>query len=178
MASALMGHNVDPTRALGGIAQSCWQCLRAHRGAAVAYAPLDHVSTLGHLRLGARRSGNLIIGLCARAARTSDGRSIIEWRKHVVRLKHEPGLLPLPAPPTCPRPTSARHRLLGRESIGSCRSHSTFGPGLKNVAATTTTRMTADHTASLEESNAARLPLGYRDSCSAYVPFFMFSCSH
>ena len=114
----------------------------------------------------------------ARAARTSDGRSIIEWRKHVVRLKHEPGLLPLPAPPTCPRPTSARHRLLGRESIGSCRSHSTFGPGLKNVAATTTTRMTADHTASLEESNAARLPLGYRDSCSAYVPFFMFSCSH
>jgi len=27
----------------------------------------------------------------------------------------------------------------------------------------------ADHTASLEESNAARLPLGYRDSCSAYV---------
>lgn len=26
-----------------------------------------------------------------------------------------------------------------------------------------------DHTASLEESNAARLPLGYRDSCSAYV---------
>ena len=66
MALALMGHNVDPTRALGGIAQSCWQCLRAHRGAAVAYAPLDHVSTLGHLRLGARRSGNLIIGLCAR----------------------------------------------------------------------------------------------------------------
>ena len=108
MALALMGHNVDPTRALGGIAQSCWQCLRAHRGAAVACAPLDQVSTIEHLRLGARRSGNLIIGLCARAARTSDGRSIIEWRKHVVRLKHEPGLLLTPAPPTCPRPTSAR----------------------------------------------------------------------
>ncbi|WFD23761.1 hypothetical protein MEQU1_002455 [Malassezia equina] len=26
-----------------------------------------------------------------------------------------------------------------------------------------------DHTASLEESNAARLPLGYRDSCSALL---------
>jgi len=27
--------------------------------------------------------------------------------------------------------------------------------------------MTEDHTASVEECNAARLPLGYRDSCSA-----------
>ncbi|WFD06768.1 hypothetical protein MVES1_002122 [Malassezia vespertilionis] len=27
----------------------------------------------------------------------------------------------------------------------------------------------SDHTASLEESQAARLPVGYRDSCSAYV---------
>lgn len=26
-----------------------------------------------------------------------------------------------------------------------------------------------DHTASLEEAQAARLPLGYRDACSAYV---------
>ena len=26
-----------------------------------------------------------------------------------------------------------------------------------------------DHTASVAEANAARLPLGYRDSCSAYV---------
>lgn len=29
--------------------------------------------------------------------------------------------------------------------------------------------MADTHTASVEEANAARLPLGYRDQCSAYV---------
>ncbi len=30
--------------------------------------------------------------------------------------------------------------------------------------------MADTHTASVDEANAARLPLGYRDQCSAYVP--------
>ncbi len=56
-------------------------------------------------------------------------------------------------------------------------SHSTFSRPSSTLyllrqqqSQTKTTAIMADtHTASVEESNAARLPLGFRDQCSAYV---------
>jgi hypothetical protein len=51
------------------------------------------------------------------------------------------------------------------------RRHSTSQPTLPPLYQPPTAPTMADtHTASVDEANAARLPLGYRDQCSAYVP--------
>ena len=43
------------------------------------------------------------------------------------------------------------------------------GPGVPGSESLTDLTTMTDQTASVAEANAARLPLGYRDSCSAYV---------